>query len=70
MRVVIMNKRLLHTKVPLEVLDYYLLHELANITIPFGLDNIERKKEVNEVTDGFVGSEKAKKWLDQVMMGI
>jgi hypothetical protein len=46
------------------------LHELANITIPFGLDNIKRKKEVNEVTNGFVGSEKAKKWLDQVMMEI
>ena len=70
MRVVIMNKRLLDTKVPLEVLDYCLLHELANITIPFGLDNIERKKEVSEVTKGFVGSEKAKKWLDQVMMEV
>ena len=70
MRVVIMNRRLLDEKVPKEVLDYCLLHELANITIPFGLDNIERKKEVNEVTNGFVGAETAKKWLDQVMMGI
>jgi len=70
MRIVIMNKRLLDTKVPEEVLDYCLLHELANITIPFGLDNIERKKEVNEVTNGFVGAETAKKWLDQVMMEV
>ena len=65
-----MNKRLLGTKVPQEVLDYCLLHELANSTIPFGLDNIERKKEVNEVTNGFVGAETAKKWLDQVMMEV
>lgn len=70
MRVVIMNKRLLDKKVPEDVLDYCLLHELANITIPFGLDNIERKKEVNEMTNGFVGAETAKKWLDQVMMEI
>ena len=66
----ILNKRFLDGKVPQEVLDYCLLHELANLTIPFGLDNIERKKEVNGVTNGFVGAETAKKWLDQVMMGI
>lgn len=70
MRVVIMNKRLLDGKVPKEVLDYCLLHELANITIPFGLDNVERNREVSEVTNGFAGAETAKKWLDQVMMEV
>ena len=70
MRVVIMNRRLMDSKVPEEVLDYCLLHKLANITIPFGLDNVERKKEVSEVTNGFVGAETAKKWLDQVMIEV
>ena len=40
-----MKRRALDEKVPQEVLDYCLLQELANITIPFGLDNIERMKE-------------------------
>jgi len=70
MRVVIMNRRLLDGKAPKEVLDYCLLHELANITIPFGLDNVERNREVSEVTNGFAGAETAKKWLDQVMMEV
>ena len=70
MRVVIMNRRLLGGKVPEEALDYCLLHELANITIPFGLDSVERNWEVSEVTSGFSGAETAKQWLDQVMMEI
>ena len=66
----ILNKRLLDTKVPQEVLDYCLLHELANITTRSVWTTSRGKKEVNEVTDGFVGSEKAKKWRDQVMMEV
>ena len=51
-------------------LDFCLLHEHANIAVQFGLDNVEMKKEVNEVTNGFAGAETAKKWLDQEMMEV
>ena len=70
MKVVIMNRRFLDAKVPEEVLDYCLLHELANVSVPFGSFGIERRREVNEIADGFAGAEKAKRWLDQVMMEV
>jgi len=65
-----MNRRLLNDKVLSEVLDCCLLHELANITIPFGVDNLERNREASELTDGFAGAETARQWLDQVMMEV
>ena len=70
MRVVIMNRRFLNDKVPTEALDFCLLHELANIVIGFGIGNLERKKMVNEMSDGYAGADVAKKWLDQVMMEV
>ena len=70
MRVVIMNKRFKRDKVPNEVLDYCLLHEIANIEVDFGIDIIERKKEVANIMAECPGGEIARKWLDQVMMGI
>jgi len=70
MRTVIMNRGFLDDRVSKEVLDYCLLHELANILIPFGIDNVERNREVNEIADGFAGAETAKQWLDQVMMEV
>ncbi len=70
MRVVIMNKRFQKDDIPSEVLDYCLLHEIANITIDFGVDVIERKKEVADIMAECPGGEIARKWLDQVMMEI
>lgn len=70
MRVVIMNKRLLKDGVPKKVLDYCLLHEIANINIDFGIDILERKKEIADIVAKCPGGEIAKKWLDQVMMEI
>ena len=70
MRVVIMNKRFQKDDTPSEVLDYCLLHEIANITIDFGVDVIERKKEVADIMAECPGGEIARKWLDQVMMEI
>ena len=70
MRVVIMNKRFMKNDIPSEVLDYCLLHEIANITIDFGVDIIERKKEVADIMAECPGGEIAKKWLDQVMMEV
>jgi len=70
MRVVIMNRRFKGDKVPNEVLDYCLLHEIANIAVDFGIDIIERKKEVANIMAECPGGEIARKWLDQVMMGI
>ncbi|MBE6521852.1 MAG: hypothetical protein E7Z62_01800 [Thermoplasmata archaeon] len=70
MKVVIMNKRLLKDNVPSEVLDFCLLHELANIVVGFGLNNIERKKTVSEISEGYEGASVAKRWLDQVMMEV
>ena len=70
MRVVIMNRRFLDDKVPEEVLSYCLLYQLANITVGFGKNGPERNRAVNEVSDGYVGSETAKQWLDQVMMEV
>ena len=70
MRVVIMNRRLLKDSVPPEVLDFCLLHELANIVIGFGIGNLERKKMVAEMSDGYAGATVAKRWLDQVMMEV
>ena len=70
MRVVIMNKRLLKDEVPKEVLDYCLLHEVANIDIDFGIDILERKKEIADIMAECPGGEIAKRWLDQVMMEV
>ncbi len=70
MKVVIMNRRLLKDNVPSEVLDFCLLHELANIVVGFGLHNIERKKTVSEISEGYEGASVAKRWLDQVMMEV
>ena len=70
MRVVIMNKRFMKNDIPSEVLDYCLLHEIANITIDFGVDIIERKKKVADIIAECPGGEIAKKWLDQVMMEV
>ena len=70
MRVVIMNKRLLNDGVPKEALDYCLLHEIANINIDFGIDFLERKKEIADIMAVCPGGEIAKKWLDQVMMEV
>ena len=70
MRVVIMNRRLLDPKVPTEVLDYCLLHELANISVGFGFENLERNRMVNEISNEYLGAATAKQWLDQVMMEV
>ena len=70
MKVAILNRRLLDEKVPKEVLDYCLLHQLANIVVGFGLNNPERNKAVNEMTDEYSGAAMAKTWLDQVMMEV
>ena len=70
MRVVIMNRRLLDSKIPSEILDYCILYELLNVIMPFGMDNIERKKEVTTQANGFEGADIAKRWLDQVMMEV
>ena len=70
MRVVIMNRRFLDDKVPEEVLSYCLLYQLANITVGFEKNGPERNRAVNEVSDGYAGSETAKQWLDQVMMEV
>lgn len=37
---------------------------------PEGKNGPERNRAVNEVSDGYVGSETAKQWLDQVMMEV
>ena len=70
MRVVIMNRRFLNDKVPTEALDFCLLHELANIIVGFGIGNMERRKMVTEMSDGYAGADIARKWLDQVMMEV
>ena len=70
MRVVIMNRRLLDPKVPTEVLDYCLLHELANISVGFGFENLERNRMVNEISNEYLGATIAKQWLDQAMMEV
>ena len=41
---------------------------LANISVAFSAESCERKRMVNEMADGYAGSETAKQWLDQVMM--
>ena len=70
MRVVIMNRRFLRDDVPKEVLDYCLLHEIASINAGFGIDLLERRKEIADIMAGCPGREIAKKWLDQIMMEI
>ena len=70
MRVVIMNRRFKEDKVPNEVLDYCLLHEIANIAVDFGIDIIERKRGVANIMAECPGGEIARKWLNQVMIGI
>jgi hypothetical protein len=70
MRVVIMNRRFLRDDVPKEVLDYCLLHEIASINIDFGIDFLERKKEIADILAECPGRETARRWLDQVMMEI
>ena len=70
MRVVIMNRKLLDDSVPEEALDYCLLHEIANISLDFGLDFVERKKEVEDLLAACPGKEIAKNWLNQIMMEI
>lgn len=59
MKVVIMNRRFMKNDVPSEVLDYCLLHEIANIKIDFGIDIVERKKEVADIMTTFPGKEAA-----------
>ncbi|MBQ7701855.1 MAG: hypothetical protein IJT54_05570 [Candidatus Methanomethylophilaceae archaeon] len=70
MRVVIMNRRLLGSEVPHEVLDYCLLHEIANISTDFGIDILERRKEVTDIMSEYPGKEIARNWLYRVMMEI
>ena len=70
MKVVIMNRRFMKNDVPSEVLDYCLLHEIANITIDFGVDVLDRKRAVANIMAECPGEEIAKKWLDQIMMEI
>ena len=70
MRTVIMNKRLKDEKVPPEVLDYCLLREIANIAVPYGPDNLERKRDINEIAEVYPGADTARRWLDQVMMEV
>ena len=60
MRVVIMNRRLLDPKVPTEVLDYCLLHELTNISVGFGFENLERNRMVNQISNEYLGATAAK----------
>ncbi len=70
MRVVIMNRRFLRDDVPNGVFDYCLLYEIANIKTDFGIDVLERKKEITDIMSRCPGGEIVKKWLDQVMMEI
>ncbi|MBE6522081.1 MAG: hypothetical protein E7Z62_02990 [Thermoplasmata archaeon] len=70
MRVVIMNRKLLNDNVPEEVLDYCLLHEIANISLDFGLDFVERKKEVEDLLATCPGREAAKEWLKKAMIEV
>ena len=70
MRTIIMNRKFMDERVPNEVLEYCLLHELANIIMPFGMDNLERNRDVNELANRYPGALVAKKWLDQVMMEV
>ncbi|MBR2254290.1 MAG: hypothetical protein IJ856_00485 [Candidatus Methanomethylophilaceae archaeon] len=49
MRVVIMNRRFLRDDVPKEVLDYFLLHGIASINVDFGIDFLERRKEIADI---------------------
>lgn len=70
MRVVIMNRKLLNDSVPEEVLDYCLLHEIANVAMDFGLDLVEKKKEIEDILAACPGKEIAKNWLNQIMMEI
>ncbi len=64
------EQELMKEDIPREVLDYCPLHEIASITVDFGMDVIERRREVAGILAECPGKEIAKKWFDQVMMEI
>lgn len=49
MRVIIMNPKLSEENVPKDVLDCYLLHELANIKVGFTTDRETRTEEISNI---------------------
>lgn len=64
MRVVIMNSALDRSDIPDEVLDYCLLHEIANIRIGFGQGNDRRETEIRSILDSYPHSMMAQDWLE------
>ena len=64
MRVVIMNPKLRDEDVPEDVLDYCLLHQLANIKVGFALDRESRTEEISNIMDSCPEALKAQNWLE------
>jgi len=64
MRVVIMNPKLSEDDVPEDVLDYCLLHELANIKVGFTTDRETRTEEISNIMDSCPEALKAQSWLE------
>ena len=66
MRVITMNPRLKGIDVPDKILDYCLLHELANIKVGFMLDRERRTEEISNIMDACPEALKAQNWLEKV----
>jgi len=64
MRVAIMNPAIGEDDVPEAVLDFCLLHELANIQIGFTMDRERRTEEISSIMGSCPEAMRAQSWLD------
>ena len=66
MRVIIINEKLKGS--PDDVLDFCLLKQLANISVDFGTEVLERKNEVETIINMYPKADEARNWLAEAEM--